>query len=86
MNRDRRWLSSLTSVVSKDYITFGDNGRGRVLLVGIVKVSENVTPRHVAHIKSLRSNLLSVSQMRVLRSVSRWALLVCWIIEVILYA
>jgi hypothetical protein len=24
--------------------------------------------------------------MRVLRSVSRWALLVCWIIEVILYA
>jgi hypothetical protein len=63
---------------------FGRRERNQVR--SIVKVSENVTPRHVAHIKSLRSNLLSVSQMRVLRSVSRWALLVCWIIEVILYA
>jgi hypothetical protein len=60
MTRDRRWLSSLTPMVSKEYITFRDNGKGRVLSVGTVKVSENVTVRSVAHI-NLRFNLLSVS-------------------------
>jgi hypothetical protein len=28
---DRRWFSSLAPVMTKEYITFGDNGRGRVL-------------------------------------------------------
>jgi hypothetical protein len=31
MTRDRRWFSSLTLVMTKEYITFGDNGKGRVL-------------------------------------------------------
>jgi hypothetical protein len=31
MTRDRGWFSSLVPVVAKRYITFGDNGRGRVL-------------------------------------------------------
>jgi hypothetical protein len=50
-------------VVSKEYITFRDSGKGRVLLVGMVKVSENVTLRHVALVKSLGFNLLSISQL-----------------------
>jgi hypothetical protein len=53
MTRDRRWFSSLTPVITKEYITFGDNGRGRVLSVGTVKVSESVTLRHVSLVKSL---------------------------------
>jgi hypothetical protein len=60
---DRRWFSSLTSVVSKEYITFGYNGKGRVLSVGTVKVSESVTLRHVPLVKSLGFNLLSVFQL-----------------------
>jgi hypothetical protein len=40
MIEDRGWFSSLTPVVSKTYITFGDNGRGRVFLEGVIKVSD----------------------------------------------
>lgn len=32
----RKWFSGLTLVVSKEYITFGDNGRGRVLSEGAI--------------------------------------------------
>jgi hypothetical protein len=49
-------------VMTKEYITFGDNGKGRVLSVGTVKVSESVTLRRVSLVKSLGYNLLSVSQ------------------------
>jgi hypothetical protein len=63
MTEDRRWFSSLTLVMTKEYITFGDNGKGRVLSVGTVKVSESVTPRCVSLVKSLGYNLLSVSQL-----------------------
>jgi hypothetical protein len=71
--------------MTKEYITFGDNGKGRVLLVGTVKVSESVTLRRVSLVKSLGYNLLSVSQllMRVLKSVSKRAILVFWILEAI---
>jgi hypothetical protein len=63
MTRDRRWFSSLTSVMTKEYITFGDNGKGRVLSVGTVKVSESMTLRRVSLVKSLGYNLQSVSQL-----------------------
>jgi hypothetical protein len=88
MTGDQRWFSSLTPVMTKEYITFGDNGKGRVLSVGTVKVSESVTHRRVALVKSLGFNLLSISSflMSVLRSVSKWALLVFWILEVMLCA
>jgi hypothetical protein len=63
MTGDRRWFSSLTPVMTKEYITFGDNGKGRVLLVGTVKVSESTTLRRVSLVKSLGYNLLSISQL-----------------------
>jgi hypothetical protein len=63
MTGDRRWFSSLTPVMTKEYITYGDNGKGRVLLVGTMKVSESVTLRRVSLVKSLGYNLLSVSQL-----------------------
>jgi hypothetical protein len=31
---DKGWFSNLVPVVTRRYITFGDNGRGRVLLEG----------------------------------------------------
>jgi hypothetical protein len=49
--------------VTKRYITFGDNGCGRVLLEGEIKVSEKITLRRVALVQSLGYNLLSVSQL-----------------------
>jgi hypothetical protein len=41
MTGDRRWFSSFTPVMTKEYTTFGDNGKGRVLSVGTVKVNES---------------------------------------------
>jgi hypothetical protein len=63
MTGDKGWFSSLVPVVSRAYITFGDNGRGRVLSEGEIKVSDKVTLRCVALVQSLGFNLLSVSQL-----------------------
>jgi hypothetical protein len=63
MTGDRGWFSSLVPVVTKRYITFGDNGHGRVLSEGEIKVSDKTTLRRVALVQSLGCNLLSVSQL-----------------------
>jgi hypothetical protein len=63
MTGDKVWFSSLVSVVSKRYITFGDIGRGLVLLEGQIMVSDNITLRRVALVHSLGYNLLFVSQL-----------------------
>jgi hypothetical protein len=63
MTEDKGWFSSLVPVVTKRYITFGDNGRGRVLSEGEIKVSDKITLRRVALVQSVGYNLLSVSQL-----------------------
>jgi hypothetical protein len=39
--------------VTKRYITFEDNGRGRVLSKGEIKVSDKITLRRVVLVQSL---------------------------------
>jgi hypothetical protein len=63
MTGDKGWFSSLVQVVTRSYITFGDNGRGRGLSEGEIKVSDKITLRRVALIQSLGYNLLFVSQL-----------------------
>jgi hypothetical protein len=63
MTGDKGWFSSLIPVVTKRYITFGDNGRGRVLSEGEIKVSDKITLRRVYLVQSLGYNLLFVSQL-----------------------
>jgi hypothetical protein len=63
MTGDRGWFSSLFPVVTKRYITFGDNGCGRVLSEGEIKVSDKISLRRIAIVQSLGYNLLSVSQL-----------------------
>jgi hypothetical protein len=63
MTGDRGWFSSLVPVVTRRYITFGDNWCGRVLSEGEIKVSDKITLRRVALVQSLGYNLLSVSQL-----------------------
>jgi hypothetical protein len=48
MTGDKGWFSSLFPVVTKRYITFGDNGRGRVLSEDEIKVSDEITLRCVS--------------------------------------
>jgi hypothetical protein len=50
---DKGWFSSLVPVVTKRYITFGDNGRGHVLSKGEIKVRDRITLKRVALVQSL---------------------------------
>jgi len=36
MTGNDKWFSSLTPMLSKEYIVFGDNGRGKVRGLGVV--------------------------------------------------
>jgi hypothetical protein len=53
MTGEKGWFSSLVPVVTKRYITFGDNGRERVLSEDEIKVSDKITLRRVALVQSL---------------------------------
>src|SRR6185295_7498796 len=48
---------------SKEYIVFGDNGKGKVRGLGVVRVSDRFTLREVSLVSNLGFNLLSVSQL-----------------------
>ncbi|WVZ91058.1 hypothetical protein U9M48_037280 [Paspalum notatum var. saurae] len=63
MTGHRRWFSSLNPVDTKEYITFGDNGQGKVLGVGCVSLSAKLSLRKVAFVRNLGFNLVSVSQL-----------------------
>jgi hypothetical protein len=63
MTGDKGWFSSFVPVVTRRYITFGDNGRWHVLSEGEIKVSDKITLRRLALVQSLEYNLLSVSQL-----------------------
>ncbi|WVZ63965.1 hypothetical protein U9M48_013553 [Paspalum notatum var. saurae] len=58
MTGHRKWFSSLNPMSTKEYITFGDNGQGKVLGVGSVSLSAKLSLR-----KNLGFNLISVSQL-----------------------
>ena len=60
MTGNDKWFSSLTLMRSKEYIVFGDNGKGRVRRIGAVRVSDRFTLREVALVSNLGFNLLSV--------------------------
>ena len=59
----RRWFSSLNPMSTKEYITFGDNGQGKVLGVGSVQQSSKLSMREVAFVRNLGYNLVLVSQL-----------------------
>ena len=63
MTGNDKWFSSLTPTRHKEYIIFGDNGKGKVRGVGVVRVSDRFTLREVALVSNLGFNLLSVSQL-----------------------
>ncbi|WVZ70174.1 hypothetical protein U9M48_018860 [Paspalum notatum var. saurae] len=58
----RKWFSRLNPVSTKEYITFGDNGQGKVLGVGSVSLSSKLSLREVTFVRNLGFNLVSVSQ------------------------
>jgi hypothetical protein len=57
------WFSSLTPLSHKEYVTFGDDQKGKVLGTGVIKVNDCFTLNDVALVDRLRYNLLSISQL-----------------------
>jgi hypothetical protein len=51
------------SLSHKEYVTFADNKKGKVLGTGIIKVNDFFTLNDVALVDRLRYNLLSDSQL-----------------------
>jgi hypothetical protein len=63
MIRNKKWFFSPTPVSHKEYVTFGDDKKGKVIGIGIIKVNGHFTLNDVALVDKLRYNLLSVSQL-----------------------
>jgi hypothetical protein len=61
MTSDKKWLSSVTLLSHKEYVTFGDDKKGKVLGTGVIKVNDHFILNDVALVNKLRYNLLSVS-------------------------
>jgi hypothetical protein len=59
----KKWFSSLTPLSHKEYVTFGDDKKGKVLSTGVIKVNDYFTLNDVALVDELRYNMLSVSQL-----------------------
>ncbi|WVZ80907.1 hypothetical protein U9M48_028344 [Paspalum notatum var. saurae] len=59
----RKWFSSLNPMRTKEYITFGDNGQGKVMGVGSISLSAKLSLREVAFVRNLGFNLISISQL-----------------------
>jgi hypothetical protein len=63
MIRNKKWFSSLIPLSHKEYVTFEDDKKRKLLCTGIVKVNDHFTLNDVALVDRLRYNLLSVSQL-----------------------
>jgi hypothetical protein len=63
MTGNKKWFSSLTPLSHKEYVTFGDDKKGKVLGTDIIKVNDYFTLNDVTLVDRLRYNLLSVSQL-----------------------
>jgi hypothetical protein len=63
MTGNKKWFSSLTPLSHKEYVTFGDDKKGKVLGADIIKVNDYFTLNVVALVDNLRYYLLSISQL-----------------------
>jgi hypothetical protein len=61
MTRNKKWFSSLTPLSHKEYVTFGDDKKGKVLETSVIKINDYFTLNDVALVDRLRYNLLSIS-------------------------
>jgi hypothetical protein len=62
MTGDKKWFSSLTPLSHKEYVTFGDDKKGKVLGTNVIKVNNHFTLKDITLLDKLRNNLLSPSQ------------------------
>jgi hypothetical protein len=63
MTENKKWFSSLTPLSHKEYVTFGNDKKGKVLGTSVIKVNDHFTLNDVTLVARLRYNLLSISQL-----------------------
>jgi hypothetical protein len=61
MTRNKKWFSSLTPLSHKEYVTFRDDKKGKVLGTDIIKINDCFTLNDVALVDMMRYNLLCLS-------------------------
>jgi hypothetical protein len=52
MTKNKKWFSSLTLLSHKEYVTFGDGKKGKVLITGIIEVNDYFTLNDIALMES----------------------------------
>jgi hypothetical protein len=60
---NKKWFSSLIPLSHKEYVTFRDDKKDKVLGTSVIKLNDCFTLNDVALVDRLRYNLLSVSQL-----------------------
>jgi hypothetical protein len=63
MTGDEKWFFSLTPLSHNEYVTFGEDKKGKVLGTDVIKVNDFFTLKNVALVDRLKYNQLSVSQL-----------------------
>jgi hypothetical protein len=63
MTKNKKWFFSLSPLSHREYVTFGDDKKGKVLGTGVIKVNDFFTLNDVTLVDKLRYNLLSVAQL-----------------------
>jgi hypothetical protein len=63
MTENKKWFSSLIPLSHKEYVTFGDDKKGKVLDTGVIKVNDLFTLNDVALVDRLRYKLFSICQL-----------------------
>jgi hypothetical protein len=61
MTRNMKWFYNLIPLSHKEYVTFGDDKKHKVLGTGVIKVNDCFTLNDVTLVERLRYNLISVS-------------------------
>jgi hypothetical protein len=63
MTGNNKWFSSLILLSHKEYVTFGDDKKGKVFGTSIIKVNDHFTLNDVALVDKLRYNMFFVSHL-----------------------
>jgi hypothetical protein len=63
MTGNKKLFSSLTPLSHKEYVTFREKKKGKLLGTGIIKVNDCLTLNDIALVDRLRYNLLCISQL-----------------------
>jgi hypothetical protein len=63
MTKNKKWFSNLFLLSHKEFVTFGDDKKGKLLGSSTIKVNDHFTSNDVTLIDKLRYNLLSIPQL-----------------------